>query len=235
MKQTKELDFRQSLWELIYSTESHYSMDKSKSASLVKLSNHMIAKGFVESDTNKVNSALEELILLNKIQRKWDGTYYITTALIPVVMNKETNAFFVDESPIECPPSGYKVYDYFVENKIVGKRNGQHMESVANRLDMTERTLRGIIERINFRGYNLKDGSTFTRKIVGHLVYGYFLAENAEEEDYLIGTYDKKLYKASRKSRILREDFGRDQQMVAKLSKFGRDMIKSRSNDLEAK
>ena len=235
MEQNKTLDFEQSLWELIYSSSNHYSMDSSKQSSLEKISAHMIAIGFTDSNSHMVDSALENLILKNKIHRKWNGTYYITTALIPVVINKEPNDFFVDESPIECTPTSYKVYDYFVKNAIVGKRNGQHMESVAKRLDLTERTLRGIIERINFRGYNLKDGSTFTRKIVGHLTYGYFLAENAEEEDYLIGTYDKKLYKASRKSRILREDFGRDQQMVAKLSKFGRDMIKSRSNDLEEK
>ncbi len=192
-------------------------------ASLDKLSDLMIKKGFKDSNKNKVDRALERLQGRGKIDRHIDGKYYITIAMREVYVYDEPNAYFVDEKPVKLTPKAQQVYNYFIDNKLVGRRNTVSMRFLAKWIDVDERHLRRIIERINNRGYTFGNGQTFTRKIMGSYNVqnsGYYLVETKQEEDDYLRRYDQALYKASRKSRIGREDFGRNDQISANLERI---------------
>ena len=204
------------LWLMIYdSATNHQAM-----CSLQTLSDEMVRKGFADSNKNKVDRALERLGARGKIDRHWDGKYYRTTALKEVYVFDEPNSYFVDEKPIKLTIKAQQVYNYFIDNKLVGRRNTVSMKFLAKWIDIDERFLRKIIERINNRGYTFGDGQTFTRKIMGSYNVrnsGYYLVETKLEEDDYLRRYDTTTYKASRKSRIGREDFGRHDQVSAVL------------------
>jgi len=223
MSRKTKLYYDDVLWYEIFKCLDHKSM-----ASLQQLSDLMVKRGFKDSNKNKTDRALERLQARGKIDRHFDGKYYITTALKSVYVFDEPNSYFVDEKPIKLTIKGQQVYNYFIDNKLVGRRNTVSMKFLAKWVGVEERQLRKIIERINNRGYTFGDGQTFTRKIMGSFNInnsGYYLVETKEEEDMYLKRYDQALYKASRKSRIGREDFGRHDQISANLERIEDKML----------
>ena len=174
--------------------------------------------------TSEIKAELEELENNGHIKPSWDGKYYT----VQVVERKETK--HKDTEIVQAPPIAYKIYNYFKES-CVGVGNAQSMSDIATWFGVSERELRDIIYRINFRGYTLKNGVTFTRKIKGDNK-GYFMIANEEEKKQFRSKRVRKLLNAVKELKITDEDFGHDNQFKLSLSEWEKDLVKSISTDL---
>lgn len=212
MDRKDALYYDEMLWLMIYDSTNHRAM-----CSLQTMSDEMVKKGFVDSSKQKVDRALERLIQRGKIQRYTDGKYYITEALIQVSVYDDFNSFFVDEKPIIANDLVLRLCNYMRDNRYIGRAHRIPMDKLAKWFDIDDRQLRRIVERLNFDGYILPDKFDWDYIIVGDIgLGGYFIAETMKEGLYYLKKYENTIYKASRKSRILRKKLGLHNQMSSK-------------------
>lgn len=228
MTQREINKFDDFVWKMVWDSAKHTIM-----ASLQQFADHMNKKypnefwGVV--DKNMIDRAFKRLEEMGRITTTTNGKYTYRTAMQQVsVFDYSDDAFFVDEKPKLAEQIAVDIYNYFLSNAIIGRSNSVSMGWLAKFFNVDERYLRRIVERINFRGYTFPDGSTFKYKIIGDIGRGgYYLAETVEEAFVHITTYEHKLFQASRKARILREDYGLHGQMSAVLKDVEDDLKSS--------
>lgn len=240
MKKIETVAFDEVLWALIRSASSHQSMDKDKQQSLSKISDLMVSKGFEDCNKNKVDRALIRLEEQNKIERKWNGSHYITTALLKVYVKEQTNDnsnAWINRKQRPAPPIAYKIYNYFKVNGVGLQQallNKTGMSKLAKLFDVTERTFRLHIENIVFDIYLLSNGKVFDRLIYGDTRNGgYYMVSNDEEAKRMLSELDLELYTISMKRSIVRRKLGYDNQTNMTFSDFEKTYRKSISNDLK--
>ena len=173
---------------------------------------------------HEIQEEFEQLLQDGKVLAYQDGMYY------RVSIAKPKKPIQAKVESIEAPPIAYKIYKHF-KDSFVGLGNARKMADIAAWYGISERELRDIIYRINFRGYNLKNGNTFTRKILGD-VNGYYMVANEEEKKHFRSIRVKKLLSAVKELKITDEDFGHDNQFKLSLSEFEKELVKSVSDDL---
>src|SRR6056297_879060 len=109
---------------------------------------------YLVNETNRskhdVEAEFDTLVLERKILAYYDGKYY----KVEVVEKKAPRSNSTDIQ--SAPPIAYKIYNYFKES-CVGVGNAKNMKDIAQWFGISERELRDIIYRINFRGYTLKN------------------------------------------------------------------------------
>ena len=180
----------------------------------------------IECDRQVVRRSLERLQEQGKISHKWNGKYFLTTPLKQISVNVKPHIDNIQD----CTPIVYQIYDYF-KMCCVGEINAISMEYIASKYNVSEREVRDIIDKINFRGYTLKNGSTFKRKVFGNNK-GYYMIANANEWKQMRHKRVLKLLNAVKELSILDEDFGLDNQYKLKLSEYSKELEKSLSDDL---
>ena len=239
MDRLKTISFDEVLWALIRSASSHQSMDKDKPRSLSKLAELRVSKGFKDCNKNKVDRALTRLEEQNKIERRWNGHYYITKALLKVYVKEQTNDnsnAWINRKQRPAPPIAYKIYNYFKVNGVGLQQallSNTAMSKMATLFNVTERTFRLHIENIVFDIYLLSNGKVFDRLIYGDTRNGgYYMISNDDEANRMLAELDLELYTISMKRSIVRRKLGYDNQTNMTFSDFETTYRKSISNDL---
>lgn len=183
----------------------------------------------IDCDRYIVKLSLERLQEKGKISHKWNGKYFLTTPLKQISVNVKTHIDNIQD----CTPIAYNIYDY-CKMWAVGESNAISMKVLSDKFGISNRELRDIIYKINYRGYTLKNGATFKRKIYGSN-NGYFMIENVREWKRLRSNRVNKLLNAVKELTILDEDYGVDNQYKLKLSEYSKELEKSLSDDLGGK
>ena len=125
----------------------------------------------------------------------------------------------------------YRVYNYMKMH--IGMNNAISMSWLATATQLSERSIRRIIEELNNGVVVTANGVNFKRKI-GHSHNnkkgGYYLISNRREANIYIQQRVNKLRKIGQSLKIAQYDFGLDNQTRITFSKQEKKMIKSISD-----
>jgi repressor of nif and glnA expression len=193
-------------------------------ASFQKISNVLNKRGY-DCDKFMVRRAIEKLESEGKIARKSDNRGTYITLLYDFSNFKKTHAIK------QCPTIVYEIYNRMKYNHV-GKANAISMEELSRQFNISERKTRGIVRKINNRGYTLKNGATFKRKIIGD-VNGYYMVETIGEAKHYMHIKKIKMQSAIDEFKIGAEDLNLDNQMKFPISDFEGTIVKSISDDLK--
>lgn len=183
----------------------------------------------VECDRDIVRRSLERLQANNLISHKWTGKYFETKP-IPQVAIKETAHRKEKKEPVLATSLVYRFYDLFKD--FYHDNNYVTMEKLASMLNVSKREIRSMKRLFNMRGYSLKNGNTFKRKILGNN-NGYTLISNESQKKEARWIIVNKLLEAVDELEIFDEDMNLDDQLSYDTRTFKTKLTKSISNDLD--
>ena len=187
--------------------------------SLVKAISRVIGIDYQEAEEELAAHEKKGLVKCN-----FDGLIYHAKIVTPKIVE------YKSQEPTSCTTIVYDIYNN-MKMLHVGEDNAVSMNNLSTKFDISDRKLRQIVFNINNRLYSLKNGNTFTRKIMGDN-NGYYIVSNDIEKKRYLNKYKHKLIEAVKTLKIAHQDFGLDEQFKLKLSEFENEIVKSISDDL---
>ena len=187
----------------------------------------MNKKGFT-CNKDDIKEALDRLQKQNLISHKWTGKYFETVPVIQEPIIEKT--IIQTKEPLLATPIVYRFYDLFKD--FYHDNNFVTMTRLSELLGVTPREVRRMKKLFNTRGYSLKNGNTFKRKILGNN-NGYTLISNEKQKKEARYIIINKLLDAVEELQIFDEDMNLDDQLSFDTRTFKTKITKSISNDLE--
>ena len=180
----------------------------------------------IECDRHQVRRSLERLSKQRLIAHKWNGKYFETVPItqVPIIVKTHTR-----KEPTPATPTVYRFYELFKDFYHNG--NYGTMEKLSKLLEVSPREVRRIKKLFNTRGYTLKNGNTFKRKVLGNNK-GYTLISSEKEKKEARWIIVNKLLEAVEELTIFDEDMNLDDQLSYDTRTFKTKVVKSISNDL---
>ena len=136
----------------------------------IMLSNDLFAKFLnskfkTEYTKDQVRHSFDRLIDNGKIERQAIGKYMYTRPTKQVVITQKTHEIIQEQISTK-----HLVYAFYNKFKVshVGTNSAISMKDIAEYFDISERKVRDIVKRINYRGFVLANGETFKRKYCRH-------------------------------------------------------------------
>ena len=183
-----------------------------------------------ECDNKQIKESLERLQKQDLISHKWNGKYFVTVPILQVpIIEKE---YVQKKEPINATPLVYKFYDLFKD--FYHDNNYVTMTRLSELIGVSPREIRKMKKLFNTRGYSLKNGNTFKRKILGNN-NGYTLISNTKQKKEARYIIINKLLDAVEELQIFDEDMNLDDQLSFDTKTFKTKINKSISNDLDKK
>lgn len=180
----------------------------------------------ISCDRHQIRRALERLSKKNLIAHRWTGKYFETVPIIQVPIIEKTHT---KKEPINATPLVYKFYDLFKD--FYHDNNFVTMKRLSELVGVSQRETRKMKKLFNTRGYSLKNGNTFKRKILGN-IQGYTLISNEKQKKEARHIIINKLLDAVEELEIFDEDMNLDDQLSYDTRTFKTKVTKSISNDL---
>jgi len=181
-----------------------------------------------EYTKDQIRHSFDRLMQEGKNERRAIGKYMYTrpTKQIAITQKPHDNK----QDKILCTPLVYNIYNKF-KTSHVGANSAISMRDLANYFAISERKVRDIINRINYRGFNLKNDETFKRKIFGS-ENGYYMISNNVEKRAMRNMIVTRLLKQVECLEIFDQDINIDNQIKFDFNTMKAKLTKSISNDI---